>query len=165
MKLLTEQERLKIARTVSEIAHINQKDKAGEPYFMHCLRVSNSCKSVSAKIVGFLHDVVEDGHLTHKQLAEMGCFTGHELYCLKLLDKNYNGYLALEHLIERAASDKDGYLKNIKSVAIAREVKIADLNDNRDISRFIRNGIQITEEHSKRLKKYADQLAYLGEQI
>lgn len=163
MRFLTEKERLKIARTVSEISHVNQKDKAGEPYFMHCLRVSNACKSVSAKIVGFLHDVVEDGHLTHKQLREMGCFTGHELYCLKLLDKTYVGSLSFEHSFTRSCNAVTGYLDNIKSVSIAREVKIADLNDNRDISRFLRNGIQITEEHSKRLKKYADQLAYLEE--
>ena len=41
-------------------AHKNQKDKAGKPYIGHCLRVMDSLNTPEDKIVGVLHDVIED---------------------------------------------------------------------------------------------------------
>jgi len=41
-------------------AHIGQVDKGGNPYILHPLRVMLSLNSEEERIVGVLHDVVED---------------------------------------------------------------------------------------------------------
>ncbi|HUP50107.1 MAG TPA: GTP pyrophosphokinase, partial [Thermoanaerobaculia bacterium] len=41
-------------------AHAGQVDKAGEPYILHPLRVMLKLTSDEERIVGVLHDVVED---------------------------------------------------------------------------------------------------------
>jgi (p)ppGpp synthase/HD superfamily hydrolase len=41
-------------------AQKGQTDKAGAPYIMHPLRVMLSLKTEDERIVGVLHDVVED---------------------------------------------------------------------------------------------------------
>ena len=41
-------------------AHKGQADKAGAPYIFHSLRVMLSLKTDDERIVGVLHDVVED---------------------------------------------------------------------------------------------------------
>lgn len=53
-------------------AHAGQLDKAGEPYILHPLRVMLSCTSEDARIVGVLHDVVEDTEWTFQQLKTQG---------------------------------------------------------------------------------------------
>ena len=42
-------------------AHREQTDKAGAPYLLHSLRVMMSLDTDEERIVGVLHDVVEDG--------------------------------------------------------------------------------------------------------
>lgn len=42
-------------------AHRDQTDKAGAPYLLHPLRVMMSLDTDEERIVGVLHDVVEDG--------------------------------------------------------------------------------------------------------
>jgi len=41
-------------------AHMGQVDKGGNPYILHPLRVMLSLNSEEERIVGVLHDVVED---------------------------------------------------------------------------------------------------------
>ena len=41
-------------------AHWYQKDKGGNRYIYHPIRVSKSVKGFDAKIVALLHDVLED---------------------------------------------------------------------------------------------------------
>ena len=41
-------------------AHTGQRDKAGQPYVLHCLRVMFALRSYEERIVGVLHVVVED---------------------------------------------------------------------------------------------------------
>jgi (p)ppGpp synthase/HD superfamily hydrolase len=41
-------------------AHIGQVDKGGNPYILHPLRVMLPLNSEEERIVGVLHDVVED---------------------------------------------------------------------------------------------------------
>ncbi|MHC4192318.1 MAG: GTP pyrophosphokinase, partial [Planctomycetota bacterium] len=53
-------------------AHQDQVDKAGEPYILHPLRVMLSLNSDSERIVGVLHDVIEDSTYTLIDLQKMG---------------------------------------------------------------------------------------------
>ena len=51
---------LERAIAIATEAHADQVDKAGAPYISHPLRVMRAQDSEEARIVGVLHDVVED---------------------------------------------------------------------------------------------------------
>ena len=53
-------------------AHSGQVDKAGQPYITHPLRVMSMGATDDEKIVGVLHDVVEDSDWTFDRLAAEG---------------------------------------------------------------------------------------------
>jgi GTP diphosphokinase / guanosine-3',5'-bis(diphosphate) 3'-diphosphatase len=61
---MMETELLDKAIALAQTAHANQVDKAGAPYIGHPLRVMNSLSTVAEKIVGVLHDSIEDSELT-----------------------------------------------------------------------------------------------------
>ncbi len=52
-------------------AHRGQKDKSGQPYILHPLRVMFSRNSEIERIVAVLHDVVEDTGRTIDDLRKM----------------------------------------------------------------------------------------------
>jgi len=52
---------LQIAIEIAAEAHREQTYKAGAPYLLHPLRVMMSLETNDERIVGILHDVVEDG--------------------------------------------------------------------------------------------------------
>ncbi|MFW2487982.1 GTP pyrophosphokinase [Clostridium chromiireducens] len=117
-------------------AHKGQVDKGGNPYILHPLRLMFSRKDETEKICAVLHDVIEDTDVTLDYLREQG-FSKEVLSALDALtrrnDENY------EQFIDRIIENK-----------IACNVKLADLNDNMDISR-IKNP---TEKDYERLEKY-----------
>src|SRR2546430_1849081 len=53
-------------------AHQGQKDRCGQPYIMHPIRVMNRVNGVEEKMVAILHDVVEDTDWTFEQLRKEG---------------------------------------------------------------------------------------------
>lgn len=55
---------LQDAIAIATNCHIHQADKAGKPYISYSLRVMAAVDSPPAKIVGVLHDAVEDTELT-----------------------------------------------------------------------------------------------------
>ena len=125
-------------------AHYNQKDKGGEPYIFHPLRVMDACASLEARIVAILHDVVEDTDITIEMLRQE--FPPQIIEALKLLTHNPDvPYM--------------DYVASIKKNTIAREVKIADLTDNSNVSRLS----MITNKDIERLKKYNVALKILKE--
>ncbi|OPJ58245.1 GTP pyrophosphokinase [Clostridium chromiireducens] len=117
-------------------AHKGQVDKGGSPYILHPLRLMFSREDETEKICAVLHDVIEDTDVTLDYLREQG-FSKEVLSALDALtrrnDENY------EQFIDRIIENK-----------IACNVKLADLNDNMDISR-IKN---LTEKDYERLEKY-----------
>ena len=66
---------LERAIEIATEAHRGQLDKAGNEYIQHPLRVMAAGRTTSEKIVGVLHDVVEDNNWTLEQLAAEG-FSG-----------------------------------------------------------------------------------------
>ena len=125
-----------------------QTDKAGEPYILHPLRVMFSLSSNNERIVGVLHDVVEDTELSFDDLRKMG-FSEAVVDALKAVTK----------LPEEEGSD-EGYLAFVKRAGanpIARQVKIADLLDNLDVTRLD----EVNEKSARRISKYLRALRYL----
>ena len=121
---------------IATMAHDGQLDKANQPYILHPLRVMLSLSDEKERIVGVLHDTIEDTDVTYEQLESMG-FDEEIIEGLKsvtrLSDESYNKF------IDRA-----------KLNPIGKNVKLADLDDNMDISR-IKNP---TDKDYQRLEKY-----------
>lgn len=53
-------------------AHRGQRDKGGQPYILHPLRVMLAAQNDDERIVAVLHDVVEDSDLTLDDLRARG---------------------------------------------------------------------------------------------
>lgn len=113
-----------LERTISIAAkaHEGAVDKAGAPYILHALRVMLSCSTADEQIVAVLHDVVEDSDLTLEDLRAEG-FSEKIIEAVEALTRQYGE--AYDDFILRAAANP-----------IARKVKLADLQDNLDLSRI-----------------------------
>ena len=118
-------------------AHEGQIDKSGMPYYGHIMRVMNAWQTIDEKIVGVLHDLVEDTDWTFKKLEEQG-FPKQIIDALKCVTK--------------LSDDEpyDEFIQRIKSNPLAIAVKINDLTDNMDIRRLN----DLSESDFKRLQKY-----------
>lgn len=125
--------------------HAGQVDKGGKSYFWHLLRVSHRCKAPDAKIVALLHDTLEDTATTFHELTER--FGDEIAFEVRLLSQNYTV----------GRGDRKTYIKFISYSPIAREVKIADLIDNMNLSRL--QDISLT--NAQRQRKYSRDLVYL----
>lgn len=129
---------LEVAIKIAVEAHRGQLDKAGQPYILHPLRVMLSLSDEKDRIVGVLHDVIEDTNITYDYLIANG-FEGQReiLEALKSVtkeeDETYNEF------IERVALN-----------SIGKRVKLADLQDNMDLSRIQKP----TEKDYERIKRY-----------
>ena len=126
-------------------AHKGVTDKGGNPYIVHPLRVMMSLKSDNEKIVGVLHDVVEDAEdWDFERLKEEG-FSEEVLDGLRSVTKtseeeDYNEF------VQRALTDE-----------IGRAVKIADIRDNLDVTRIG----ELRQKDMNRLNKYKNALKVL----
>ena len=132
-------------------AHTGQVDKGGNPYILHPLRVMLSLNSKEERIVGVLHDVVEDCEgWSWERPKEEGC-SDEIIAALQSVSKTPEEEAEYRALPE----DKklDHYLKFIqraKANKIGRNVKAADIRDNLDISRID----DITESDINRIYHY-----------
>lgn len=121
---------------IASNAHINQIDKAGQPYILHPLRVMFSRKNEIERICAVLHDVIEDTEITLDHLRNEG-------FSEEILS-------ALDALTRRNNESYDEFISRIINNKIASHVKLADLCDNMDLSR-INNP---TQNDYQRVKKY-----------
>jgi (p)ppGpp synthase/HD superfamily hydrolase len=118
-------------------AHKGQHDKSGKDYIGHPLRVMEMGKTEDEKIVGVLHDVVEDSEWTFEMLEAEG-FSEEVMAALRCVTK---------------ISEKESYddfIERVKKNPLAVSVKINDLTDNMDIRRLP----YLSDKDVKRLKKY-----------
>ena len=130
---------------IAASAHRNQVDKGGNPYILHPIRVMMSLNSEDEKIVGVLHDVVEDSdEWDFEHLREEG-FEEHILSALKSVTK-VSDTEDYETFIERATRNQ-----------IGRNVKIADIRDNLDVTRID----VLNEQDLIRINKYKAALELL----
>ncbi|HBY20355.1 MAG TPA: GTP pyrophosphokinase [Clostridiales bacterium] len=122
-------------------AHRGQKDKAGEVYILHPLRVMMSQASEEGKVVAVLHDVIEDSNLTIYDLDAEG-------FSERIIDAVYS-------LTKQDNENYFNYVRRCKENDIAKYVKLADLEDNSDLRR-IKNPTEKDFERNKRYKKAMD---------
>lgn len=144
---------LEHAIAIASAAHREQRDKAGTPYILHPLRVMLALEGAEERIVGVLHDVVEDGgpDWTFERLASEG-FAAEVINALRLVTKRP----------EDQGDDLETYLRFVRRTLanpIARRVKIADIRDNLDVTRME----TVTERDAARLNKYLVALRLLME--
>ena len=121
--------------------HRGQKDKAGEPYILHPLRLMFRLGwdvPEAAKIAAVLHDVVEDsdGKVTLADLRQLG-------YTEEVID-------AVALLSRRPSDTYEQFIERLLPNAIARMVKRVDLEDNMDLRRLPTMG----ERELERLARY-----------
>ncbi len=118
-------------------AHHGQSDKSGMPYAGHVMRVMIAGKTTDEKIVGVLHDLVEDTEWTFERLLAEG-FPEHIVDALRCVTKLSDDE-PYEHFIDR-----------VKTNPLAIAVKINDLSDNMDVRRYN----ELTDRDIFRLRKY-----------
>ncbi len=98
-------------------AHEAQADKTGRPYFEHCQRVALLVSGDEARIVAYLHDVVEKGrNWTLDRLREEG-------FPPAIIS-------AVDAMTRRAGEPDDAFVRRAASNPLALPVKKADLEDN-----------------------------------
>ncbi len=119
-------------------AHAGQKDKAGQSYISHLLRVMLKGESETEKICGVLHDLVEDTDYSFDDLRKAG-FSEDVIEVLRFVTKIPN-------------EDYTHFIDRIKANPTAVKVKLNDLEDNMDIRRLR----TITEKDRLRINKYIE---------
>lgn len=133
----------KIALRICFDAHKEQVDKTGLPYVFHPFHLAEQMTSEGACVYALLHDVMEDTPLTREDLEKMG------------IPREYTDILTL--LCHKEGVPYMDYIKALAKNKIAREVKIADLRHNSDLSRLD----SIDERMLERQEKYRVALEYL----
>ena len=126
-------------------AHRGQRDKAGQTYILHPLRVMLRLETDAERMVAVLHDVVEDSAWTLEQLRAAG-------YPEDVLG-------ALDCLTKREGESYEAFIERVRPHALARRVKLADLEDNMDVRRLM----AVTPKDAERLARYRAAWARLKE--
>ncbi len=130
--------------------HAGQRDKAGECYVLHLMRVMLGCTSPEAMQAGILHDLLEDTTATQDDLRRTGLSEQVVSAVLKLTKPEHTPYS--EYIILLAADP------------IAREVKLADLEDNYRLARVAYRA-EHADEDSRRIQRYILSAQFLRGQI
>ncbi len=117
-------------------AHQGQKDKSGQPYILHPVRVMLRFQETEARIVALLHDVLEDSDISIDELQHAGFGT-------KIIE-------AVRCLTRKPNEEYLDYIRRIKENPLARKVKLADLKDNLDVNRLE----ELQAKDCRRLERY-----------
>ncbi len=131
-------EQLLLAMHIAVNAHGKQLDRNGQPYIGHCFRVMNAGHTLEEKIVGVLHDVLEDTGLTIINLTTNG-------FSEEIID-------AVHTLTKLENEDYNHYMSRVMRNDLAMRVKLNDLTDNMDLRRLK----AITDDDVMRMRKYLD---------
>lgn len=127
-------------------AHFGQKDKAGNSYILHCLRVMLAVGRLGADamIIAVLHDSMEkdvrNPIVTNRLLNSYG-FTSEQIHTLDLLTRKSN------------QTYKD-YVRTLSVDRLARYIKIADLRDHLSWDR-------VDSLNDSMIDRYRDSLDFL----
>ena len=124
------------AVSIAARAHRGQKDKAGAPYLLHPLRMMLRMDTEAAMMAAVLHDVVEDTEWTLERLREAG-------FSEEVLE-------AVDCLTHREGESYQQFVERVRTNPIARQVKIADLEDNMNVRRIN----QLGPKDLERMEKY-----------
>ena len=126
-------------------AHKDQTDKSGLPYVFHPFHLAEQMPDELTTVVALLHDVVEDTPYTLEDLARLG-------FPQKVLS-------TLARLTHDPSVPYLDYVAALKEDPIARQVKLADLRHNSDLTRLD----HVDEKARQRAEKYAAAIRLLEE--
>ena len=124
-------------------AHKDQVDKSGMPYVFHPFHLAEQMPDEDTVVTALLHDVVEDTAFTPDDLLHMG-FPSRIVEAIALLTHE-DGVPYMD------------YVAKIRDNPIARQVKLADLRHNSDLTRLE----QVDDRARQRAEKYARAIALL----
>ncbi|GGG61312.1 HD domain-containing protein [Paenibacillus radicis (ex Gao et al. 2016)] len=134
---------IETAISIALQAHKGQTDKGGMPYILHPLAVMNRVSAMEEKIAAVLHDVVEDSDVTLEQLRQLG-------FSAEIVE-------AVQGLTKQEGESYDAFVARAAANPISKRVKIADIQENMDLSRIK----EPSAEDLQRLEKYRAALAQL----
>lgn len=112
---------LQKAIDVAREALAGKWDDYGCPYIEHSLRVMEKMDTEEEKIVAVLHDVLEDSEMSMGDLRVYG-------FSQTVLE-------AVEQLTKRRDMTYYEYIEDISCSPLASKVKIAEVEDNKDVVR------------------------------
>lgn len=144
--ILTPDEQLAKAKKIAYERHANQLDKGGNPYIEHPKYVAEHVNTVLDKTVAWLHDTIED--------------TGYTVSMMRADGFDDNVINAVQLLTHKKGEPYLDYIKNLASNETARNVKIADLHNNMDLTRLPVND-RNTDDVKRRMNKYTKALSIL----
>jgi (p)ppGpp synthase/HD superfamily hydrolase len=128
-------------------AHAGQTDKAGAPYILHPLRMMLRLSTPEERMVAVLHDVVEDCGWTLEGLRAEG-------FSLTVV-------AGVEAVTKREGESYEAFVLRAAQNPVGRRVKLADLEDNSDLSRIANP----TAKDIERVEKYRKAIKLLQDNI
>lgn len=115
-----------------------ERNKGGEPYILHPLRVMLQMDTSEEKIIALLHDVLELTDCLPEELYDYG-FSKRVVKGVECLTKTKD--MTYEEYIDRVASCKEDII----------QIKLADLKDNMEM---LNKSGNLSEKDIKRMEKY-----------
>ena len=126
-------------------AHKEQMDKGGIPYVFHPIHLAEQMSDELSTVCALLHDVIEDTNYTLSDISDMGFpISVTEVLALPTYDQSISYF---------------DYVKRLAANPIAKQIKLADLKHNSDISRLD----AINENTVRRIYKYKQAMKILME--
>jgi (p)ppGpp synthase/HD superfamily hydrolase len=139
---------LERAIAIAAEGHAGRVDKAGAPYILHPLRVMLAVTTNDERIVGVLHDVVEDcREWTFDRLRGEG-FSDDVIEALQSVTKR-----------KREGKNYMAFVRRAAANPIGRRVKMADMVDNCDLARI---ALPVQKDFD-RIAKYRRAIALIGD--
>jgi len=141
---------LEDAIAFAALSHKGQMDENGLPYITHPLRVMLRLHTDDERIVGVLHDVIEDCGVTCERLRALG------------YNENVVEALGYVSKLPEEKGNYEAFVDRIKhGPVLAIKVKLADLADNMDPNRQTAS----SEKNQHRLKRYSRAKGILEEAL
>jgi (p)ppGpp synthase/HD superfamily hydrolase len=122
--------------TIALRAYAGKTDKAGRDYIHHPLRLMAKMTTDSEMAVALLHDVIEDSDITAADLLAEGIPS-------EVVE-------AVLCLTKQAGENYHAFVLRAKQNALARKVKLADIEDNINVLRLL----TLSETDLARIAKY-----------
>lgn len=124
-------------------AYRGKRDKAGQAYVLHPLRLMAKMHDEISQAVSLLHDVIEDSDVTAEDLRA-DCFPEVVIE-------------AVVALTRRSGESYMAFIERLKPNELARKVKLADIEDNLNVLRLV----ELNEQDLLRVQKYHKAWHYL----
>ncbi len=128
-------------------------DKGGNPYMEHLYSVSDSFEDDNLKVVGLLHDIIEDKEFTKDDLLFLG-FTKEQVEAVSIVtkkeDESYSDFI-------------DRIIDSNNDTAI--QVKFLDMINNMNLSRMKNNSVEEKEYIKNKYKNEYKKLVKRMERI